>query len=209
MAFGSCFKGKCWEPPDQAQRSLGPFGPRTPKESEKSPKGCPAASGPGKPQSPQRVRHGLMAWSPKRVQKRSFGLFLDSFRTPWRTLCGLFSDSFGVRGLKGPRDLCAWSGGFQGKCRFFVSSYFSASFSFFCAKIRPQNNFANIVGKHLGCTPRGSCNRTLLRRHLTKFSNSKCFLEGFLEGACKVFSKDKVLRRVLRRECHRRRLEGA
>ena len=30
--------------------------------------------------------------------------------------------------------------------------------------------------------------------------NSKCFLEGFLEGACKVFSKDKVLRRVLRRE---------
>ena len=39
----------------------------------------------------------------------------------------------------------------------------------------------------LGCTPRGSCNRTLLRRVLRRFSNSKCFLEGFLEGACKGF----------------------
>ena len=37
--------------------------------------------------------------------------------------------------------------------------------------------------------------------------NSKCFLEGFLEGAClRVFCKDKVLRRVLRRE---RFIEGA
>ena len=35
----------------------------------------------------------------------------------------------------------------------------------------------------LGCTPRGSCNNTLLRRVLRRFSNSKCFLEGFLEGA--------------------------
>ena len=40
---------------------------------------------------------------------------------------------------------------------------------------------------HIGCTPRGSCNRTLLRRVLRRFSNSKCFLEGFLEGACKGF----------------------
>ena len=39
----------------------------------------------------------------------------------------------------------------------------------------------------VGCTPRGSCNRTLLRRVLRRFSNSKCFLEGFLEGACKGF----------------------
>ena len=39
----------------------------------------------------------------------------------------------------------------------------------------------------LGCTPRGSCNRTLLRRVLRRFFNSKCFLEGFLEGACKGF----------------------
>ena len=39
----------------------------------------------------------------------------------------------------------------------------------------------------LGCTPRGSCKRTLLRRVLRRFSNSKCFLEGFLEGACKGF----------------------
>ena len=30
---------------------------------------------------------------------------------------------------------------------------------------------------------KGSCNRTLLRRVLRSFSNSKCFLEGFLEGA--------------------------
>ena len=34
----------------------------------------------------------------------------------------------------------------------------------------------------LGRTPRGSCNRTLLRRVLRSFFNSKCFLEGFLEG---------------------------
>ena len=39
-----------------------------------------------------------------------------------------------------------------------------------------------------------------LRRVLRRFSNSKCFLEGFFEGACKGFGKDKVLRRVLRIE---------
>ena len=38
---------------------------------------------------------------------------------------------------------------------------------------------------------KGSCNNMLLRR----FSNSKCFLEGFFEGTCEVFSKDQVLRR--------------
>ena len=36
----------------------------------------------------------------------------------------------------------------------------------------------------VGCTPRGSYNNTLLRRVRRRFSNSKCFLEGFLEGAC-------------------------
>ena len=40
----------------------------------------------------------------------------------------------------------------------------------------------------LGCTPRVSCNNTLLRRVLRRLSNSKCFLVGFLEGACKGFS---------------------
>ena len=37
-----------------------------------------------------------------------------------------------------------------------------------------------------------------LRRVLRRFSNSKCFLEGFLGGALvRIFSKDKVLRRAL------------
>ena len=58
----------------------------------------------------------------------------------------------------------------------------------------------------IGCTPRGSCNRTLIRRVLRRLFKSKSFLEGFLEGACKGFRKDKVLRRVLSRE---RSLEGA
>ena len=39
----------------------------------------------------------------------------------------------------------------------------------------------------LGCTPRGSCNRALLRTVLRRFSNSKCFWEGFLEGCFKGF----------------------
>ena len=34
-----------------------------------------------------------------------------------------------------------------------------------------------------GVHTKWSCNRTLLRRVLRRFSNSKCFLEGFLEGA--------------------------
>ena len=38
------------------------------------------------------------------------------------------------------------------------------------------------IHDRLGHTPRGSCNRTLLRRFLRRFSNSKCFLEGLLEG---------------------------
>ena len=41
--------------------------------------------------------------------------------------------------------------------------------------------------REMGCTPRGSCNNTLLRRVLKRLSNSKCFLEGFVEGVCKGF----------------------
>ena len=61
----------------------------------------------------------------------------------------------------------------------------------------------------VGCTPKGSCNNTLLRRALRRLSNSLVLLlEGFLEGTCKgfEFSKDKVLGRVLRGE---RLIEGA
>ena len=47
--------------------------------------------------------------------------------------------------------------------------------------------FTRSAGSQLGCTPRGSCNRTLLRRVVRRFFNSKCFLGGFLEGACKGF----------------------
>ena len=47
----------------------------------------------------------------------------------------------------------------------------------------------------------------LLRRVLRRLFHGKCFLDGFLEGALQgVFRKDKVLRRVLRRE---RFIEGA
>ena len=41
------------------------------------------------------------------------------------------------------------------------------------------------MSANIGCTPRGSCNRKLLRRVLRRFSNRKCF---FLEGGCKGFS---------------------
>ena len=49
-----------------------------------------------------------------------------------------------------------------------------------------QRNFP-CRGKPIECTPRGACNSTLLRRVLRRFSDSKRFLEGFLEGACKSF----------------------
>ena len=45
----------------------------------------------------------------------------------------------------------------------------------------------------------------LLRRVLRGLFKNKCFLEGFLEGACMGF-QDKLLRRVLRGE---RFIEGA
>ena len=44
----------------------------------------------------------------------------------------------------------------------------------------------------VGCSSRGSRNNTPFRRVLRRFSNSKCFLEGFLEGApIRVFSIDR------------------
>ena len=65
-------------------------------------------------------------------------------------------------------------------------------------------------GVEIGRTPRGLCNRTLLRRVLRRFFTSSCFLEGFLEGTCEGCQyRDMVLRRVLRRGgFYRRRLEG-
>ena len=124
-------KGLAWEPaklltrasrPFRA-RDLGTFRPGTevsPKESEKSPKGCPGPPAAGEPEAPKSAPR-----SPKRVQKESEAAFFDSFRTPGRTLAGLwgslgpegpghpfglFSDSFGVLGPKGPGDLCARPG---------------------------------------------------------------------------------------------------
>ena len=46
-------------------------------------------------------------------------------------------------------------------------------------------NVVTSVG--IGLAARGSCNNTLLRRVLRSCSNNKCFLEGFLAGACKGF----------------------
>ena len=53
------------------------------------------------------------------------------------------------------------------------------SFRFsFRGNIRQNHPFGNL----LGSSESRSCNNTLLRRVLRRFSNSKCFLEGFLEG---------------------------
>ena len=64
---------------------------------------------------------------------------------------------------------------------------------------------------HIERTPRGSCNRTLLRRVLRRFSQGSPFLEGFLRRRLvRVSVGAGVLRRVLRRGwCYRRRLERA
>ena len=97
-------------------------GPGTLKESEKSPKGCPEALARGAPESPKSAPR-----SPRRVQKESEAAFWDSFRTPGRTLWGLwlsraggpgtlFGTLFGLfwdSGPEGPGDLCARSGGSQ------------------------------------------------------------------------------------------------
>ena len=71
--------------------SPGPFGPGTPEESGKS----------------------TPAQGPKRVRKSDFRLFSDSFDfwgpVPGCALSGLFSDSSGVPGPKGPGDP-VWGG---------------------------------------------------------------------------------------------------
>ena len=41
----------------------------------------------------------------------------------------------------------------------------------------------SVTPAFVGRTPRGSCNRTLLRRVLRSFFKGSAFLEGFLEGA--------------------------
>ena len=46
---------------------------------------------------------------------------------------------------------------------------------FFC-------HFCRFWATRIGRTPRGSCNRTLLRRVLRRFFKGSAFLEGFLEG---------------------------
>ena len=106
--------------PGLAQRATGPFEPGTPKESKKSPKGCPEASSPGEPQSPQRVRPGVRKESKKSLKLRFWTLFglrgalvgdsgargAGGPGTPFRTLLGF-------RALRSP--LCPRSGGLQRK----------------------------------------------------------------------------------------------
>ena len=57
---------------------------------------------------------------------------------------------------------------------------------------KKNGDFRPIIRTIVGCTPRGSCNNTLLRRVfrrvLRRFSNNKRFSEGFLEGTCMGFS---------------------
>ena len=105
-----------------ASIKLGPCNlPRTPKESETSPKGRPI---PGSSRVSKECATESEK-SPKRVRSCVFGLFSDSVAHSLGTLglpgagrpFGLFSDSFGVLGrLQGPGDLCAWSGGSQMYC---------------------------------------------------------------------------------------------
>ena len=51
----------------------------------------------------------------------------------------------------------------------------------------------------VGCTPRGSCNNTLLRMVLRRFYRVLCrrFLEGFLKGLVVELAGGGVLRRAL------------
>ena len=91
-------------PGTECSRALRARNPkRVRKESERVSQGLRPRGAPESPKSAPR--------SPKRVQKHSFGLFLDSFRTPGRTLRGLWSSL----GPKGPGALCARPGGSLGK----------------------------------------------------------------------------------------------
>ena len=111
------FQPQTCDPPRPTQGgSPEPFGPGTPEESEKSPERVQG------PKSAQGVRPGVSKESEKSLQpdfRTLFGLF--SFETPGRTLwallvpcprgtlSGLFSDSSGVLGPKGPGDP-VWGG---------------------------------------------------------------------------------------------------
>ena len=72
--------------------SPGPFRPRTPEESEKSPERVPRGRAPKVPKecAPESQK------SPKRVRKSGFRLFSDSFETPGRTLSALLGPCPGV-----------------------------------------------------------------------------------------------------------------
>ena len=55
--------------------------------------------------------------------------------------------------------------------------------SLFSLSLSLSPSSLSLLSLSLGRTPRGSYNRTLLRSVLRRFSTSRCFLEGFLEGA--------------------------
>ena len=77
---------------------------------------------------------------------------------------------------------------------------------------RGSTHSCSKVSWPIGRTPRGSCNRTLLRRVLRRFFKGNAFLERVLRRHLdiRVSVGTGVLRRVLRRRgCYRRRLEGA
>ena len=58
----------------------------------------------------------------------------------------------------------------------------------------------------LGCTPRGSCNNTLLRRVLRRFFKEVLLRRALRRRLVRISAGTEVLRRVLRRE---RFIEGA
>ena len=103
-----------------------------------------------------------------------------------RTSCevislGIFWPNFG---RKRPHHLM------DASCRFHKHpSSSSLSLHCFIAFNRPESKpHSNTPFRDTGaCTPRGSCNRMLLRRVLKRFFRSKCFLEEFLEGVCRGF----------------------
>ena len=100
-------------------------------------RGLPGPSGPGAQKGPKRVRNGVprppaqgapespksAPRSPKRVQKEAEAAFLDSFRTPGRTLWGLWGSPgpeapghpfglFWAPGPEGPGSPLCQAGGF-------------------------------------------------------------------------------------------------
>ena len=105
-------------PGTEVSRALRAQNPkRVRKESERASRGLRPRRGPRVPKecAPESEK------SPKTQLRTFFGLFSDSVAHSLGTLglpragppFGLFSDSFGVPGPKGPGDLCAWSAGSQ------------------------------------------------------------------------------------------------